>query len=53
MSLTEPGLVMSACGSDQRALSQILGGLRANRNFVAEDRCCEIARPLQACLVCA
>ena len=23
---------------DQRALSQILGGLRANRNFVAEDR---------------
>ena len=37
--------------SDHRALSQILGGLRANRNFVAEDRCCEIARPLQACLV--
>jgi hypothetical protein len=39
--------------SDHRALSQILGGRRANRNFVAEDRCCEIARPLQACLVCA
>ncbi len=40
-------------GSDHRALSQILGGLRTNRNFVAEDRRCEIARPLQACLVCA
>jgi len=26
-------------GCDHRAMSQILGGLRADRNFVAEDRC--------------
>ena len=54
MSLIEPGLVLICrlMGSDHRALSQILGGLRANRNFVAEDRCCEIARREQACLVC-
>jgi len=46
MSLIEPGLAMICrlVGSDYRALSQILGGLRATRNFVAEDRCCEIAR---------
>ena len=43
----------SACGEWSPPLSQILGGLRANWNFVTEDRCCEIARPLQAGLVCA